>query len=163
VLSRGPGEVATADTDSVLGAHRIAIQEFLGRVRHMPNVEAEQEILARKMDQAAEMAELQLELRRLDTARGVKGKESRDIGYRLQAMTADNALLSAALKEVRSQIERTKWSNAVRAVFGDDGWAQCRQWMAAEEAALMSQFGLTNNPEGEHGESAEEEVDRPRG
>ncbi|CAN7784347.1 hypothetical protein LJR175_008394 [Variovorax sp. LjRoot175] len=139
------------------------IEGFLERVQYMPDVEAEQELLARKNLQAAETARLQMELRRLDSARGVKCKESRDIGYRLQAMTSDNARLASTLKELRIRMERSNWSNAVRAVFGSEGRAQCREWMAAEQAASSAQFILPGPTLPTRDESEEEEVERPRG
>lgn len=87
--------------------HLASLEELLERVTHMPDIEAEQELLARKARQSAETARLQIQLRTLDNARGVKGHESREIGYRLQEMTAENALLTAALKQVRVRMERT--------------------------------------------------------
>lgn len=144
------------------GRHVACIEELLERVTHMPDIEAEQELLARKARQSAETARLQIQLRTLDNARGVKGHESREIGYRLQEMTAENALLTAALKQVRVRMERTNWGNAVRAVFGSEGWAQCREWMAQESA--FAAHGASSSPGlPENDESMDVEVERPRG
>jgi hypothetical protein len=107
-----------------------SVKRFLEIVQEMPDVEAAQEIVLRKEHACLELAMLNAELSRVDK-KSTRGKE---IGYAIQVVCADNVQLNARLKEVNNRIDRAGWSNAVRAVFGDDGWAACREWMAMQEA-----------------------------
>jgi len=163
------GMAGQSDGHSALWQHLVTIEDFLERVSQMPDIEAEHGLLARKGHQAAEVAQLQLRLRNLDNARGVKGREAREIGYRLQAITTENARLTVAIKQVRDRMERTRWANAVRAVFGDEGWALCREWMAAEQAAQASASAqhatsaLATDPVPGDDAIEDEAVARPRG
>jgi hypothetical protein len=112
---------------------QLEVNRFLEVVQEMPDIEAEQQIVLRKEQAAMELAMLNTELAKY-------GKDKKhptviEIGHAIQVVCADNVLLNARLKEVRERMSRLQWSEAVRAIFGVDGWAQCREWMAAQEVA----------------------------
>lgn len=113
---------------------QLTVTKFLEIAAEMPSIEAEQEIMLRKETACLELAFLNTELAKYNGDK--KHPIVREIGLAIQVVAQDLSLLNAALKEVRARMERTKWSEAVRALFGEDGWAQCREWMAAQEACV---------------------------
>lgn len=112
----------------------LPIDTLLERVAEMPDIEAEQELILRKEKSALEVAMLNGELSKIESHGTKKHKTNaqQEIGRALQVIGSDNLRLNAAIKIIRQRIEARKWSNAVRAVCGDEAWAQCRVWMAAQ-------------------------------
>ncbi len=114
---------------------QLPITEFLERLRDMPDIEAEQELVLRKERHAMEHAVITNARQEIE-ARGDKGSEWRRLGREIAVMSQDSLRLNEALKACRKRQDLIGWAKAVRAVFGDEGYAQCRVWMAMQ--------GLTN-------------------
>lgn len=111
--------------------NHLTVDQFLERIAEMPDIEAEQEIVLRKEHAALEVAMLQRELAREKARAGAKSAAVIQIGHALQVCAQDNTRLNASLKDVRARMERLSWGNAVRAVFGSEGYEACRVWMEA--------------------------------
>lgn len=111
----------------------LPIDILLERVADMPDIEAEQELVLRKENFALEMAMLSAELSKLPPDK--KNKKRTDIGYAIQVIGQDQFRMNAVLAAIRKRIEARKWSNAVMSVCGSEVWAQCREWMAAQDGA----------------------------
>lgn len=107
----------------------LTANEFLDRLREMPDIEAEQELVLRKEHRAMEHAVI-TRARQDFEERGHKGAEWRNLGLELAVMAQDSLLLNEALKACRKRQDRVSWSKAVRALFGEEGFSQCRVWMA---------------------------------
>ncbi len=112
----------------------LAVDEFLRRVRHMPDIEAEEQIVMRQEQLSLQIALITKERRALD-GNFRKSAEWRALGQELHVLAQDGSPLRDELKQIRSRRERLSWQRAVRACFGDDGYEQCRVWMAANEGA----------------------------
>lgn len=101
-------------------------QIFWDRLIDMPDIEAEQELLLRRDELVLQNAMLSQE------KNSAKNRFiERDLGT---AMAENNALLTKVndeIKIIRQRMDRLNWRNAVKAVFGDDGYLKCRQWMEA--------------------------------
>ncbi|AKJ28787.1 hypothetical protein AAW51_2096 [Caldimonas brevitalea] len=91
---------------------------FWATVRSMPWVEAEEVLRARRGDT----------LRRMNAAQRAGN------GVELSCLARLTARLNDEIHLVSQRAQRARWSAAVRAVYGDEGWAQVIQWMRAEEA-----------------------------
>lgn len=104
----------------------LTVTEFLERVQHMPDIEAEAELLARKDRSALEMAMLNHERANLMP----KSKEHKAIGVELLTMGYDNHRVNQALTARRRKMERLTWARAVTALYGQEGYEACRKWMA---------------------------------
>lgn len=108
---------------------KLSVDVFLDLMLDTPDIEAEQEIVARKDYISLQCSMLQKELSGMR-----KGSDqAAEIGRDLFILCADNSRMTARLKELRIRRERLSWSNAVRAVFGEEGWARCREWMVMNE------------------------------
>ena len=138
----------------------LSMDEFLERVKHMPDLEAEQELLMRRESNAEELAVAQSQIAEIEQRCGSKTKEARELGQHLQVIGADNSRLGVALRLLRDRMERTRWSKAVRAVHGDEGWAACREWMAMTSRDTTPQFSDAYIANRAQSEAAEAPVER---
>lgn len=114
----------------------LTVDVFLDRVLHMPDAEAEQELLLRKERGAAELVMLQTEHHDMLES-GVTKKSARvlQIGKAIAIVHADNGRVNEALKMVRRRMEGANWAKAVTAIYGQEGFERCKVWM------------IQNNPE----------------
>ena len=103
-------------------------QVFWNRLADMPWLEAEQECVARRETLVLELAALHAE------AHKVLRQGARE---ELQAKICDRqgqcALLNVRLKYLRDVQYRVKWADAVKKLYGEEAFAACREFMAAEE------------------------------
>lgn len=104
-----------------------SLDEFLRRVRSMPDIEAEAELLARKERSALEYNLIVFERDRLDP----NGKEARRLGRELVVIGYDNHRLNSVLRNLRRKMDRLTWAKAVTALYGQEGYEACKTWMAA--------------------------------
>lgn len=124
---------------------QLSIDEFLDRLRDMPDIEAEMELVLRKERQAAEHAVITNARAELE-ANGKKGDEWRRLGQEISVMMQDSTLINEALKACRKRQESIAWPRAVRAIFGDEGYTQCRVWMATQGLTNPSAMGRPTKP-----------------
>lgn len=109
---------------------QLAVDEFLDRLQDMPDYEAEQELVMRMETVALELAVLTNARAELE-AGPKKSQEWRRLGQEMQILMQDSARLSHALKACRKRQDAIAWPKAVTALFGDEGYTQCRIWMAS--------------------------------
>ncbi len=104
---------------------QLSIDIFLERVADMPDVEALEQIELRLDSHALELAVLQRAIP------DEKGKQRARISAEMAAMCLDRSRLNAARREINVRRMRYWYPMAIRAVFGDEGYARCREWMEA--------------------------------
>jgi hypothetical protein len=114
----------------------LTVDVFLERVEHMPDAEAEMELILRKERGAADVAMLQTEHHDL-IGNGHSKKSARvlQIGAAIATVCADNVRINEALKRIRRRMDAANWAKAVTAIFGQEGFERCKVWM------------IVNNPE----------------
>ena len=95
---------------------------FWERIADMPALEAEQELVARRVEILAE----NVELARHNTVQGDAA------GRRMLENSAQLAALNERIKYLRKMQHAISWRAAVAAVYGDDGVERCSVWMAQQ-------------------------------
>jgi hypothetical protein len=105
---------------------RLPIDELLDILLDMPDIEARQEIDLRKDHLALELSMLQCERAKADK----KSKLWADIGAAMMVTAKDLARLNIRRKEINERMDRTSWAKAVTAIYGQEGFEACREWMA---------------------------------
>lgn len=101
---------------------------FWDRLLEMPDLEAHQELLMRKDKITLENAMLQTEKNSAENLR-----EEMDIGATMQMNNALLTKIGSHLKIINLRMNRLSWQNAIRAVYGDDGYIKCREWVMTHE------------------------------
>ncbi len=118
-------------------------QVFWDRVADMPSVEAEQECVLRRENNALQIAMLQGELAECLAKHG-PSKESRALTVAMAEVQAQNSVLNERIKYLRKLQNAVNWRMAVEAVFGAEGVEQCKVWLAKNDeswAAYASRTG----------------------
>jgi hypothetical protein len=92
----------------------------------MPDIEARQEIDLRKSHMSLQLAMLNAELLKV----GKKSKQGEAIGSELFTIAHDLAQLNLRRKEINDRMDRISWAKAVTAIYGQEGFTACREWMA---------------------------------
>lgn len=108
----------------------LPIVEFLERVGQMPDIEALEQLELRRENCAQQMAVITTARAELES-RGIRNADWRRLGQEIVVIGADLSRLNVAIKQVNRRMDRTSWAMAVTAIYGQDGFAACRQWMAA--------------------------------
>jgi hypothetical protein len=108
----------------------LEVDRFLERVRHMPDEEAEIEIVLRLESHRLEYA-VATQARQELAGNSKRKAEFVALGRELQILSQDGGRMREELEMVRKRMERLNWGRTVRAVFGDEGYEQCRVWMLA--------------------------------
>lgn len=108
----------------------LTVDAFLERVLHMPDTEAERELILRKERGAAEVAVLNTEIHQM-LEQGLTKKTARvmEMGAALQVIGADNSRINEALKALRRRMDASTWAKAVTAIYGQEGYERCKVWM----------------------------------
>jgi hypothetical protein len=106
------------------------VDRFLERVRHMPDEEAEIEIVMRLERHHSEHAVV-MQARQELAGDSRRKAEFVELGRELSIMSNDQGRMRDELLMLRRRMERLNWGRAVRAIFGDEGYEQCRVWMRA--------------------------------
>lgn len=102
----------------------LTVDVFLDRLQDMPDVEAKEQIVLRQ-DRA--LLELSLLTRAKESAS--REKEANAIKAEIATVQHDLGRLKRVLTEINERMSRIAWGNAVVAIFGREGYAQCREWM----------------------------------
>lgn len=102
----------------------LTVEVFLERIQDMPDIEAKEQIVLRQ-DRA--LLELSLLTRAKEAAR--REKEADSIKAEIATVQHDLGRLKRVLTEVNERMSRIAWGRAVTAIFGQEGFSQCREWM----------------------------------
>lgn len=102
-------------------------QIFWDRLEEMPDLEAEQELVLRRLIVIRENAELASQKSGDYSRRGV------ELGLLISANAAQLSLINERLKMIRKRMDRADWKNAVLALYGQEGYEKCRAWIIQEE------------------------------
>lgn len=105
-------------------------QVFWDRIADMPDIEAKHEFMRRKDDLVLQNAML---LQQKTAAENFD--VGHEIGVAMQENVALASLINSELKIINERMERLSWKSAVKAVFGEEGYLKCRQWMEMERVA----------------------------
>lgn len=110
---------------------------FWERLRGMPAIEAEQECVLRR-----EYMVLQINMLNQQKPEPGPGRirEERLIAQELVQLQTSISVINERIKYYRKVRNAANWSNAVKALFGQDGWNQCREWVVAQEVQLVSEI-----------------------
>lgn len=113
---------------------QLPVDTFIERLADMPDVEALQEIELRMEHHALEIAVIQRALEKLVGLQGKSVKAERTaLGYELAAMCSDHRRMKTIRGTLDRRVQDRKLAKAVRALFGDEGYEQCRIWMVETE------------------------------
>jgi Trm5-related predicted tRNA methylase len=104
----------------------LTVDVFLDRIQDMPDMEAKEQIVLRQ-DRA--LLELSVLTRAKESA--TREKEANAIKAEIATVQHDLGRLKRVLTEINERMSRISWGRAVTAVFGQEGYAQCRDWMEA--------------------------------
>lgn len=110
---------------------------FWERLRGMPAVEAEQECVLRR-----EYMLLQMNMLKNQKPEPGPGRirEQKRINEEIWLMQQTIGVINERMHFYRNVRNNASWSNAVKALFGQDGWNQCREWVVAQEVQLVSEI-----------------------
>lgn len=100
---------------------------FWERLEEMPDLEAEQELVTRRLIIVRENAEL------VQKRAGNSSKFGQELGIRISQNSLQLTLLNDRLKEVRQRMDRASWRKAVIALYGQEGYEECVAWIMQEE------------------------------
>ena len=125
----GGAEVAMRD---------LPIDAFLERVSEMPEIEALEQLEMRRENAAMQLATVQRERAELEE-RGRRNGEWRRLGQEVPIIGADLSRLNLAIKQINRRMDAISWAKAVMAIYGAEGFAACREWMAATSVRLPRQ------------------------
>ncbi len=106
----------------------LTIDTFLDVLVDMPDIEALQEIELRKERLSAYQQELQKELQRAD----LTTRRRKEAGGDLLIAAKDLSRLNIRRKEINMRLDRINWAKAVTAIYGQEGFTACREWMAMQ-------------------------------
>lgn len=98
---------------------------FWERIKEMPDIEAEQELILRREELTLQKAMLGAQIDKCAE------KEAKAIGREIRSMDASLTKINEELKIVRRRMDRLCWRNAVKANFGQEGFEKCLIWMEA--------------------------------
>lgn len=98
---------------------------FWERLLEMPDIEAEQELVARRAIVIRENAELSA------WAAGRFNKEG--VGAQINQNNLQLTLLNDHLKMIRKRMDRCSWKNAVLECLGQDAFDICQHWIRQNE------------------------------
>lgn len=118
----------------------VPVAEFLNNVAHLPDIEAEGEIIQRRETHKLEYASLLNEKVLIFQRTGARTKEIRELNLAMSLIASDLSLLNEALIKLRQRMDRLSWQSAVRALYGDEGVLQCKLWIIQND----------DNPNREH-------------
>ena len=104
---------------------------FWDRLQGMPWIEAEQELVLRRERLAA--GHVRMSEKKEKALRVGNLSLARHIGREMDAANKTMTVLTERIKFYRKRQESAKWANAVKAIFGQDGFEACRVWMAQQE------------------------------
>jgi hypothetical protein len=96
---------------------------FWERLRDMPDVEAEIELVMRRHTLTDENAAL------IAFRAGRYTREADEAGARISQNQAQLTRIGDELKILRNHMDRCNWRKAVRAVLGDEAYLQCALWI----------------------------------
>lgn len=96
---------------------------FWERLREMPDVEAEMELVMRRHALTDENADL------IVFRKGRFDRAGDEAGVRIIQNQAQLTRLGDELKMVRNRMDRTSWRKAVKAVLGEEAYDQCALWI----------------------------------
>ncbi|MES2730001.1 MAG: hypothetical protein V4621_07925 [Pseudomonadota bacterium] len=100
---------------------------FWERLEEMPDLEAEMELVARRLIVLRENAEL------IAQKTGRNSTHGDELGIHISQNGLQLSLLNERLTEIRRRMNRASWQNAIRAVYGAEGYEKCRAWVMMEE------------------------------
>jgi hypothetical protein len=96
---------------------------FWERLREMPDVEAEIELVMRRHALTDENAAL------IVFRRGRYDQAADEAGIRIIQNQAQQTRIADELKIVRNRMDRTNWRKAVKTVLGHEAYIQCALWI----------------------------------
>lgn len=111
--------------------NHLSVDQFIEHVRHMPDIEARQEIEKRLDSLSLQMSLIQSARAELNDTRKDRAEHAK-LGVELQIIASDNGRLRRMLKETNQRMERINWAKAVTALYGQEGFSACREWMAVQ-------------------------------
>lgn len=100
---------------------------FWERIAEMPWVEAEQECVSRREQLAGRIQELTIE--RMSAV--LKHRE--EVGTEIADCAAQLTRLNGRIKYLRKAQDNVNWRKAVTALWGQEGYEMCREWLVREE------------------------------
>lgn len=106
-------------------------QVFWERLADMPWIEAEQECVSRRERLVLELTALHAEGQKV-TNKGLREELRAEICDR----QGQCAMLNERLRYLRDALFRVKWGQAVKTLYGEEAFAACREFIAAEEARI---------------------------
>ena len=103
---------------------------FWDRLEQMPAWEAEQELVLRRERNQLELAVLTVARSEVSERPGKQSKrEAERIGVEIQSINRQMTRINERIKYLRRLMDRLQWKEAVKAVFGDEGYEQCVVWI----------------------------------
>lgn len=60
-------------------------------------------------------------------------REEKLIAQEIAQIQCSLSVINERIKHYRKVANSLSWSNAVKAIFGQEGYEQCREWMVANE------------------------------
>jgi len=109
-------------------------QQFWDRIADMPWLEAEQECVLRRENNALQIAMLTQERARLQDERGVRrGGEIDRIGVEISTLGSQNCVLNERIKYMRKVGDIVSWRKAVTEVLGREAYEQIAEHLARTE------------------------------
>lgn len=115
---------------------RLGIDDFLDRIRSMPDIEAKEQVQLRQDTLSLQYGMLLTEKSR----HGISADESLALGREMVVITCDRGRLKRALVEINRRMDATTWSGAVRAIFGQEGYERCKVWMIMNDPERASGY-----------------------
>lgn len=109
--------------------NHLPIDIFLDRIADMPDLEALEQLEMRRENAVAQRAVMTTARAELE-ADGRKDAEWRRLGQEVLVLCADLSRLTLATKQINRRRDMTSWAKAVTAIYGQEGFNACRQWMA---------------------------------
>lgn len=122
----------------------LEVDVFLERIADMPDIEALQEIDLRMEDFELQRGVLNTAFANLAGRGGELVKRERaELQGGLSVINTDLTKIRLRRHLIVNRMNDRKWGKAVRAVFGDEGFEQCRVWMETYEGAEVDHAKLT--------------------
>ena len=102
----------------------LTVDVFLERIQEMPDIEAKEQLVLR---QDRELLELNMLSKAKEAAKNKS--DSAAIGAEIATAQRDLGRLRRVLVEINERRSRIEWGRAVTAIYGQEGYAACREWM----------------------------------